>query len=129
MSDDDEEETTNTFGKVMLGGLAGAGLAAGITGIASAILFKKTLPRPNGVDESIVAEFADAEKMAEYAKKMEYVGVWAEGVSKEDIFITARDGIKLHAYYIPAEKPSKKMIERFTTLPEAGSLKFLSVKI
>ena len=115
MDKKEEEETLgkddgNTFGKVVIGGLAGAGVAAGITGIASAILFKKTFPRPNGVDESIVAEFADTEKMAEYAKKMEYIGVWAEGVSKEDIFITARDGIKLHAVYIPAEKPSKKLV-------------------
>lgn len=100
----------NTLGKVVVGGLAGVGIAAGITGIASAILFKKTIPRPNGVDESIVAEFADSEKMAEYAKKMEYIGEWADGVSKEDIFITATDGIKLHAIYIPAETPSKKLV-------------------
>lgn len=110
MNDNDDDDTTNKLGKIMLVGLAGAGVAAGITGIASAMLFSKTLPRPNGVDESIVAEFADPEKMAEYTKKMEYVGVWAESVAKEDIFITAKDGIKLHAYYIPAEKPSKKMV-------------------
>ena len=105
-----EENDMNTFGKIMAGGLAGAGLAAGITGIASAILFSKTLPRPKGVDESIIEEFADSAKMAEYAKKMEHIGVWAENVSKEDINIKARDGIKLHAFYIPAETPSKKLL-------------------
>lgn len=91
--------------------LAGtAACAAGMTtGIASALLLKRTLPRPKGTSEDIIAEFADPEKMAEYALTMAPVGEWLKGQPLEEVNILSRDGLKLHAYYLPAGSPSNKL--------------------
>jgi fermentation-respiration switch protein FrsA (DUF1100 family) len=89
------------------GALGAAGLS---TGIASAILFSKTLPRPKGTDPAIIDEFADRAKMDEYAVRMAPVGEWLEAQPQEHIFIRSRDGLNLHAIYIPAESPSKKLV-------------------
>ena len=89
------------------GTMAAAGLT---TGVASAILFSKTLPRPKGTSQDIIDEFADAEKMAEYTQKMAPVGEWMEKQSFEDVFIRSGDGLQLHALYLPAEVPSGKLV-------------------
>ena len=95
----------DTAEKILAAGAAGVGAAAGIaTGVASTMLFYKTVPRPKGTSQDIIEEFADADKMAEYAKRMEPVGVWMESVPKEDVFIYSDDGLKLHAFYIPSGK-------------------------
>ena len=54
------------------GALGTAGLS---TGIASLVLFRKTMPRPGEPSPDIVDEFADREKMEEYTVRMAPVGV------------------------------------------------------
>ena len=101
-------------GSYIAGGVAaGAAALAGVTvGIAARMLYKKTVPRPGETSQDIINEFADPEKFAEYFKKMEPVAQWAENVQKEDVFIHSHDGLKLHAYYIPANvsSPGKVVI-------------------
>ena len=84
--------------------------AAGLTaGIASTILFRKTLPRPKGVDLDIVDQFADRAKMEEYMVKMAPVGEWMEKQKLENVYILSRDGLYLHAFYLAADKPSDRI--------------------
>ena len=95
--------------------ITGAAIAAGLAGtvaagIGSIILFEKTLPRPKGTSDDIIEEFADPAKMQEYMVKMAPVGEWMEKQTFEDIFITARDGIRLHALYLPAEEKSDRIV-------------------
>ena len=92
---------------LLTGGALGA---AGIgTGIASTILLNKTLPRPKETSQEIINEFADPVKMEEYKVKMAPVGEWMQKQTMEDVHIRARDGIMLHAFYLAAEAPSKKL--------------------
>ena len=88
------------------GTLGAAGLTAGI---ASTILFRKTLPRPKGVDLDIVDQFADRAKMEEYMVKMAPVGEWMEKQKFENVYILSRDGLYLHALYLAADKPSDRI--------------------
>ena len=95
--------------------ITGAAIAAGLAGtvaagIGSIILFEKTLPRPKGTSDDIIEEFADPAKMQEYMVKMAPVGEWMEKQTFEDIFITARDGIRLHALYLAAEEKSDRIV-------------------
>lgn len=93
------------------GALGAAGLGSGITaGVASLILFNKTLPRPKGTDPDIIDEFADRAKMEEYAVRMAPVGEWMEKQKFEHVYITARDGLHMHALYLAAEKPAGKLV-------------------
>ena len=97
----------NTKAWLLTGGALGA---AGIgTGIASTILLNKTLPRPKETSQDIIDEFADPVKMKEYEVKMAPVGEWMEKQTLEDIFIRSRDGLRLHAFYLPAETASGKL--------------------
>ncbi len=89
------------------GALGTAGLS---TGIASLVLFRKTMPRPGEPSPDIVDEFADREKMEEYTVRMAPVGEWLEKQTPEDVFIRSRDGLCLHALYIPAQTPSDKLV-------------------
>ena len=92
------------------GALGAAGLSSGLTaGIGAAILFNKTLPRPKGVDESIIDEFADRAKMEEYKVRMAPVGEWMERQTWEHVALRARDGLRLHALFLAAEKPTDKL--------------------
>ena len=104
----DDVMKKNTKVWLITGGtVAAAGMTAGV---ASGILFSKTLPRPKGTSQDIIDEFADAEKMAEYAAKMAPVGEWMEKQTFEDVFIRSRDGLRLHALCLPAENPSGKLV-------------------
>lgn len=97
----------NTKAWLLTGGALGA---AGIgTGIASTILLNRTLPRPKETSQEIINEFADPVKMKEYEVKMAPVGEWMQSQALEEVFIHARDGLRLHAFYLPAETPSKKL--------------------
>jgi fermentation-respiration switch protein FrsA (DUF1100 family) len=88
-----------------------AASAAGVaTGIGSAMLFNRTLPRPAGTSEDIIKEFADPAKMAEYRLSTAPVGEWMEKQNLEDVFIHSGDGLVLHAYYLPAETPSGRLV-------------------
>ena len=92
------------------GALGAAGLGTGLTaGIGAAILFNKTLPRPKGVDESIIDEFADRAKMEEYKVRMAPVGEWMEKQRWEHVALRARDGLRLHALFLAAEEPAGKL--------------------
>ena len=94
--------------KIVTGVAAGA---AGLTtGIGSVILFNKTLPRPGETSQDIIEEFADKEKFAQYASRMAPVGEWMEKQQPEDVRILSRDGLMLHAYYLPASDPSGKLV-------------------
>ncbi len=93
-----------------LGALGAIGAAGLTTGIAANMLFKRTLPRPKGTSQDIIDEFADRAKMEEYMVKMAPVGEWMEKQTLEDVFIRARDGIRLHAFYLAAAEPSKKLV-------------------
>ena len=93
--------------KILAGAAAGT---AGLTvGIGSEILFNRTLVRPKGTSQAIVNEFADPEKFAQYAVDMAPVGEWMEKQHMEDVWIHSRDGLMLHAYYLPAPEPSGKL--------------------
>jgi fermentation-respiration switch protein FrsA (DUF1100 family) len=96
-----------------MAGLVSAGLtgAAAIgVGAGAAVLYAKTVPRPKGTDQAIIDEFADTEKMAEYATKMGYVGEWAEAMQFEDLYVTSNDGLRLHALYLPAETTTGRLV-------------------
>ncbi len=95
-----------TLIKIMAGTAVGAGVTAAI---ASRMLYKRTLPRPKGTSEEIIAEFADPEKMAEYAVKMAPVGEWLEEQQMEEVSVMSQDGLMLHAYLLPASEPAKKV--------------------
>ncbi|MER2235766.1 MAG: alpha/beta hydrolase [Candidatus Limivicinus sp.] len=106
-----DKEKSKTLEKVLVGGLAGTGVVTGLSaGVASIILFRKTVLRPGETSPEIIEEFADVAKMAEYEKKMAPVGEWAAAVPKEDVWIQADDGLRLHAFLIPADVPSKKLV-------------------
>lgn len=92
--------------------LAGAavGIAGVTTGVASVMLYNKTIPRPKETSQDIIDEFADAEKFAEYAVKMAPVGEWMEKQQLEDVSIRSRDGLQLHAYYLPAGTASDRLV-------------------
>ena len=98
----------DTTAKILAGAAVGAvGLT---TGIGSLILFNKTVVRPKETSQDIINEFADAEKFAEYAVTMAPVGEWMEKQKLEDVYIHSRDGLKLHAYYLPAPAPSDRLV-------------------
>ena len=92
--------------------LAGAAMgAAGLTtGIASTILVSKTLLRPGEAGQEIIDKFADPVKMAEYAGSMALVGKWLKEQKLDDVSIRSRDGLLLHAYYLPAHSPSNRLV-------------------
>ena len=94
--------------KIVAGAAVGA---AGVTtGIGSVMLFNRTLPRPKETSQDIIAEFADMEKFAEYTSTMAPVGEWMEKQHAEDVKIRSRDGLLLHAYYIPASVPAGRLV-------------------
>ena len=88
--------------------LAGAGAAAAGAAAGAAVLISKTLPRPKETSEDIIDEFADAEKMKEYEKKMAPQAEWAKEQNFEDVYIESNDGLKLHALYLKAKGESDK---------------------
>jgi len=90
--------------------IGGAAAGAGVTtAIAARMLYKRTLPRPEETSDDIIEEFADPEKMAEYAVTMAPVGEWLKEQQLEDVNILSQDGLVLHAYYLPAETHSGKV--------------------
>ena len=94
-------------GILALAGAAGAGAVA--VGVGAGMLYSKTVKRPKEVSQDIIDEFADGEKMAAYMASLEPVHEWMDRQIFEDIFITADDGIKLHAMYLPAGDRHEKI--------------------
>lgn len=103
-------------------GVIGAGAVA--VGVGAGMLYSKTIKRPGETNPDIIDEFADREKMESYMVKMAPVGEWMEQQQLEDIFVTADDGIKLHALFLPAgENQSRTAIihHGFTSKAEDGA--------
>lgn len=96
----------------LAGGLAvlgAVGIAAGSM-IGAGVLISKTLIRPGETSQDIIEEFADAAKMKEYESKMAPCADWAKQQTFEDVFITSRDNLKLHAFYLPAKVKTDKCV-------------------
>lgn len=79
-------------------------------GIGASMLFSGTIPRQDGGRDDLLKRFADAEKLKEYMKKIDPVREWIDAQTMEDLYITSRDGLRLHALYLPAAEPSDKLI-------------------
>lgn len=96
-----------TIAEIVAGAAIGA--ASLTTGIASNMLYNRTIPRQEGTSQDIINEFADPEKMAGYAARMAPVGAWMEQQKMEHVYIRSRDGLRLHAFYLPASGPSDRL--------------------
>ena len=94
------------FGGIV-GGVAAAGTAAALIGAKT--LFDRVIPRQDGVKVDL-NEMADMQKWEEYKKIIGVRKEWLLQQPYENIDITARDGIRLHGYYIPAEKQSDRLV-------------------
>lgn len=102
-------------------GVLGAGAAAVV--IVARILYNKTVVRPKEVSQDIIDEFADPKKMKVYMAGLEPVHEWMDQQTFEHIYITADDGIKLHAMYLPAGEDQGKLAiihHGFTSKAEDG---------
>jgi hypothetical protein len=91
----------------IVGGIAVAGTAASLCG--AEYLFSKTIPRQDSVQVDI-SEMADLAKWEEYKKIIHPRKEWLLSNSLEEIEIKSRDGLKLHGYYLPADKPSDRLV-------------------
>lgn len=92
----------------LIGVIAGTAAAAGgISIYAANKLFNMTIPRQDGVQVDL-NEMADMAKWEEYKKIIASRGEWVRSQELEEIYIHANDGIKLHAWYLPAEKPTDR---------------------
>lgn len=91
--------------KVLLG-VTAAGAAA--SAIGAKVLYDRVIPRQEKIRVDL-NEFADMAKWEEYKKIMTPNREWLEQQKLEEIDIKARDGIRLHGYYLPAEEPSDKL--------------------
>ncbi len=93
----------------LIGAFAGvAAIVGGISFYAADKLFKKTIPRQDGVKVDM-NEMADAAKWEEYKKIIAPRGEWVRSQELEEIYINSNDGLKLHAWYLPAEKSTGRV--------------------
>lgn len=96
--------------KSLLIGTAGAMLAAGAACVGGAYkLFNTVIPRQDGVKVDI-SEMADMERWEEYKKIIAPRSEWVHSRELEHVYVTARDGIKLHGWYLSCEKPTDKLV-------------------
>ncbi len=114
---------SSTTGRIQKGGMKFMGNLAKICGLLSGALvvgagaslyganklFQTVIPRQDQLRVD-VSEMADPKKWEEYKKVISVRKEWLLSQNLEEIEITARDGIKLHAYYLPAEKPSHRLV-------------------
>ena len=91
----------------LIGGLAAAGTAASFIGAKT--LFDRVIPRQDGVKVDL-DEMADMQQWEEYKKIIHPRKEWLLEQPLEEIDITARDGIRLRGYYLPAERPSDRLV-------------------
>ena len=88
-------------------GVAAVGTAASVIGAKT--LFDRVIPRQDGVKVDL-NEMADMQQWEEYKKVITPRKEWLLQQAIENIDITARDGIRLRGYYLPAEKPSDRLV-------------------
>jgi len=89
--------------------LGGAAALGAVSMLGAKKLFDMTIPRQKEIKVDL-NEFADMEKWEEYKKIIGPRKKWLMAQNLEKITISARDGIKLHAYYLPAEKSSDRLV-------------------
>lgn len=96
---------------LLIGAIAGGVVLAGaVASVGGALtLFNRVIPRQDEVKVDI-SEMADMAKWEEYKKLIGPRKEWLMEQKLEPVAITARDGIKLHAYYLPADKPSDRLV-------------------
>lgn len=93
----------------LIGAFAGvAAIVGGVSFYAANKLFNKTIPRQDGVKVDL-NEMADAAKWEEYKKIIAPRGEWVRSQNLEEIYISSNDGLKLHAWYLPAEKSTGRV--------------------
>ncbi len=99
-----------------MGTLAAIGAVLGgaaVLGTASMLgakkLFDTVIPRQTEMKVDL-NEFADMEKWEEYKALIGPRKAWLMEQKLEPITISARDGVSLHAYYLPAETPSDRLV-------------------
>ena len=95
----------------LIGGILGGAALAGTTAafIGAKTLFDRVIPRQDGVKVDL-SEMADMQKWEEYRKYMTPNKEWLLQQPIEEIDITAIDGIRLHSYFLPAEKTSDRLV-------------------
>lgn len=95
----------------IIGGVIGGACAVGAAAaaIGAKTLFDRVIPRQDSVKVDL-NEMADMQKWEEYRKIIAPRKEWLMEQPIEEIDITARDGIKLHGYYLPADKPTDRMV-------------------
>lgn len=97
---------TFSLAKGLAGGAAVLGTAAYF---GAKTLFDRVIPRQDSVKVDL-NEMADMQKWEEYKKIITPRKEWLMQQPLEEIDIYARDGIRLHGYYLPAEKPSDRLV-------------------
>lgn len=96
--------------KLLIGSIAaGSAVGAVASGAAASVLFNRTIPRQDTLKVDI-SEFADMEKWEEYKKFITPRHEWLVAKQPEEIYIKARDGVLLHAWYLPSEKPTDRIV-------------------
>lgn len=90
----------------VIGGVCIVGTAAAI---GAKTLFDRIIPRQDQVRVDL-SEMADMQQWEKYRKMMGPRKDWLLQQPLEEIEITAFDGIRLHAKYLPAEKPSSRIV-------------------
>lgn len=97
----------------MKGLINAAAIGAAAVGTACAVgaltLFERVIPRQDTVRVDL-NEMANAEKWEEYKKIITPRKEWLLSQNTEHITIRSRDGLTLHADYLPAEKESNTVV-------------------
>lgn len=91
----------------IIGGVSLAGTAAAAIGAKT--LFDRVIPRQDTLRVDM-NEMADMQKWEEYKKIITPRKEWLMEQPLEQIDIEARDGIRLRGYYLPANKPSDRLV-------------------
>lgn len=102
-------------------GIAGAAVTAGAVGAAAGAvtLFNRVIPRQDELKVDI-SEMADMEKWEEYKKIIHPNKEWIMQRKMEHIIIRSRDGLALHGDYIPADKPTDRLVIAFHGYTSCG---------
>lgn len=89
--------------------IGGAAVLSAASLLGAKKLFDTMIPRQTEIKVDL-NEFADLEKWEEYKKLIGPRKEWLTSQDLEEITIPARDGVPLHAYYLPAEQPSERLV-------------------
>lgn len=94
--------------KLLFGAAIAAGSAAACTA-GALTLFNRTIPRQDTLRVDL-NEMADMEKWEEYKKFITPNREWLMTQKLEHVTLLSHDGLRLHADYFPAEKPTDKIV-------------------